>query len=171
MIKEGETSLFDILYSKYQKRIINYINKFVNDIETAEDLSQDTFIKALVHINTFNKDRGSFSGWLYRIAHNEMCNYFKKNIKKIEFIEDCQGDIIDIEFITIIDSLSKKETAYKVNEGLNLIHNKYAVIVRDRYLNHKTYKELALEHNINERTIGTYLHRGLKELAKLKVLA
>lgn len=172
MMTEGEPSLFGILYSKYQKKIINYIDKFVNNREIAEDISQDTFLKAFKYIKTFNKDRGSFNGWLYRIAHNEVCNYVRNNLKinQVELLEDYKYDLIVEMDSTIIDSIEKKEVACKINEGLNLIHSRYSKIITDRYLNNKSYKELAIAYNMPERTIGTYLHRGLKQLAKLQLL-
>ena len=73
----GETEALAPLFEKYQPRIYHQILAQVRDVETAKDLTQETWLKALRAIKNFRGD-AAFSSWLYRIAENVITDYFHK---------------------------------------------------------------------------------------------
>lgn len=78
------------LYETYQRPILVYIRRLVNDYEVAEDLCQETFIKALRHWDTRDPE-GSVSAWLYRIATNTAYDFLRRR-RRIHFTTLCDSD-------------------------------------------------------------------------------
>jgi RNA polymerase sigma-70 factor, ECF subfamily len=70
----GETEAFDEIVLRYQKPVFNAIFHMVNDYEDTRELSQSAFMKAFMHLKSFDQRRPFFS-WLYRIAINEAINF------------------------------------------------------------------------------------------------
>jgi RNA polymerase sigma-70 factor (ECF subfamily) len=78
--QQGESDAFNPLVVKYQPRIYTFISQQVKEIETAKDLTQETWLKAFRAIKTFRGD-SAFASWLYRIAENVCIDYFRKQQK------------------------------------------------------------------------------------------
>ena len=73
----GQRQDFGWLYDKYIKKIYNFIYYKTHHRETAEDLTSQTFFKALRAIDNFDLKKGSFSAWLYRIARNTVTDFYR----------------------------------------------------------------------------------------------
>ena len=73
----GETTAFSPLVRKYHDRLFRHIHRRVRDVETAKDLTQETWFKAYRGIETYRCESGFYS-WLYRIAENVCIDYFRK---------------------------------------------------------------------------------------------
>ena len=100
--KRGDYKAFDLLVLKYQSRIIGISMKFVKDIHIAEDIAQESFIKAFKSLKSF-REESAFYTWLYRIAANTSKNYLTSKKRKKEYSEsevfsseDVNVDIFDI---------------------------------------------------------------------------
>lgn len=76
--KEGDSSAFEYLVRKYHRPIYHLCLGFTGAHQSADDLSQDTFIKAFFSLGRFDVDRG-FYAWIRKIAVNSSLNYIKKN--------------------------------------------------------------------------------------------
>lgn len=75
----GNFSGFSTLYNRYIEKIYNFVYYRTMHKETAEDITSKVFFKSLKKIHTFNHDQGSFSSWLYKIAKNEIIDYYRSN--------------------------------------------------------------------------------------------
>ena len=73
-VKSGDTSAFDFLVIKYQRRVIRLLSRIVRDPVEVEDIAQESFLKAYRAIEQFRGD-SAFYTWLYRIAVNTAKNY------------------------------------------------------------------------------------------------
>ncbi len=75
---QGNNSAFDILLNRHQDRLFNYIYFIVRSKELAEDIFQETFVKAIVTLQQgrYTND-GKFSAWITRIAHNLVIDQFR----------------------------------------------------------------------------------------------
>lgn len=100
--KKGDYRSFDLLVLKYQSRAIALAIKFVKDIHIAEDIAQESFIKAYKSLNSF-REESAFYTWLYRIVSNTSKNYLaskkrRKEYSESEFYsdEDNYSNIFDI---------------------------------------------------------------------------
>ena len=100
--KAGDYKAFDLLVLKYQSRLISTAFKFVKDLQIAEDLVQDSFIKSFKSIGSFRED-STFYTWIYRITVNTSKNYLVSKKRKDEIL---QTDITKEENY-IIESIDK----------------------------------------------------------------
>ena len=81
--QKGNIKSYNQLVYRYKDRLFNYIYQFVHDIDLAEDLLQDTFMKLYTHKNSY-KEVAKFSTWIYTIAGNfaktELRKFKRRNI-------------------------------------------------------------------------------------------
>ena len=90
--RRGHVDAYNILVSRWEKRVYNYLLRLVRNREDALDLSQDVFLKAFQNLKKLD-DPGRFAAWLYRIAHNEAYSLLRKNRPEGELaVEPRTGD-------------------------------------------------------------------------------
>ena len=77
--QEGDISAYNQIVYRYKDRVLNFIYRYLNDIDRAEDLLQDTFLKLYTHKDSY-KQIAKFSTWLYTIA----ANLAKTELRKIK---------------------------------------------------------------------------------------
>lgn len=77
--RKGDVEAYNLLVSRWEKRVFNYLLRLTGGRrEDAQDLSQDTFLKAYQNLAKLD-DPAKFAGWLFRIAHNEAYSMLRKN--------------------------------------------------------------------------------------------
>ncbi|MBV8728888.1 MAG: sigma-70 family RNA polymerase sigma factor [Acidobacteriia bacterium] len=82
----GAVEAFNLLVSRWEKRVYNYLLRLAGNREDALDLTQDVFLKAYQNLRKLD-DPARFAPWLYRIAHNEACSLFRKRRPEAEATE------------------------------------------------------------------------------------
>lgn len=75
--RRGDVEAYNLLISRWEKRVYNYLLRIVGDREEALDLSQDVFLKAYQNLRRL-EDPSRFAPWLFRIAHNEAFSSFRR---------------------------------------------------------------------------------------------
>ena len=75
-VRRGDLLAFDLLYGRYEQRLFGFICKLVHNHHDAEDLFHEAFVSVL-RSREVNFDRGSFCGWLYRVARNQCLNHLR----------------------------------------------------------------------------------------------
>ena len=150
---------FDYLYRKYYPIMNNFIFHRVNDEAVRNEIVSNVFFKAMKRLSLFrflDSRKCSFSSWLYRIAVNEV-NQFYRNMKRENNIrESVKWNTVegkDIQFN--YDVIQRKIAAFKTDEQ-NLITL--------RYFEKLSYKEIADIYKKKEGTIKVQMHRLLKKL-------
>jgi RNA polymerase sigma-70 factor (ECF subfamily) len=76
--RRGHVEAYNVLVSRWEKRVFNYLLRLVGHREDALDLSQDVFLKAYQNLRKLD-DPAKFAPWLFRIAHNEAYSLLRKN--------------------------------------------------------------------------------------------
>lgn len=92
-VQQGDKAAFDLLVIKYQHRIVHLVNRYVKDPSEAQDVAQDSFIKAYKALGDFRGD-SAFYTWLYRIAINTAKNYLLSRSRRHT---DYEVDMLDAE--------------------------------------------------------------------------
>jgi len=85
--RKGNVEAYNLLISRWDKRIYNYLFRLIKNREDAMDLSQDVFLKAYQNLAKL-EDASRFGPWLYRIAHNEAYSLLRKNRPEVEMVEE-----------------------------------------------------------------------------------
>jgi len=162
---------FSELFKLYYKPIFGYILRRTGDFDSTADIAADTFLKAFNAIPHFTYKGISIKIWLYRIATNEMNQFFRQR-KKHNFL----FEKLDIENRNIFHNLlanDKKELEAEmqrhemflaVQRELKLLPTKYQAVIALRYFEGKDNREIAEILNMNEGTLKSLLSRGLKKL-------
>lgn len=83
-VRGGDTSAFAILVDRYNRKILGFIFRMVNDQDEAENLAQDVFIKVYEKIDDYRTE-DNFQAYIYRIAKNMTLNHIKKNSRSSPF--------------------------------------------------------------------------------------
>jgi RNA polymerase sigma-70 factor, ECF subfamily len=93
--RQGEVEAYNLLISRWEKRVYNYLLRIVGEREEALDLSQDVFLKAYQNLRKLD-DPARFAPWLFRIAHNEAFSAFRKRRPEGELLDGAEfpGDAV-----------------------------------------------------------------------------
>ncbi len=105
-VQQGDKSAYDLLVLKYQYRIIQLVNRYIKDPSEAQDVAQETFIKAYRALANFRGD-SAFYTWLYRIAINTAKNYLLSRSRRYS---DYQVDIQEAEQVENAPQLQSTDT-------------------------------------------------------------
>lgn len=161
------------IINKYEDKITRYIRRLGNlSNEDIEDLLQDIFLKVYKNLNNFNPEL-KFSSWIYRIAHNETINKFKRNhsvnldFDDIDFLVNKMSDCIDCHKENIESDLDNKISRVKINEVLSIMDIKYKEVLVLKFIEEKDYNEISdiIKKPIN--TVGTLINRAKKQFKKI----
>jgi RNA polymerase sigma-70 factor (ECF subfamily) len=90
--RRGDVESYNVLVSRWEKKLYNYLYRLTRNREDALDLSQEAFFKAYRSLTTL-EDAGKFAGWLYRIAHNLTFSKFRGDTRR--------GEDPDVEVTTL----------------------------------------------------------------------
>jgi RNA polymerase sigma-70 factor (ECF subfamily) len=90
--RRGDVEAFNLLISRWEKRVFNYLLRILQNREDALDLSQDVFLKAYQNLRKL-EDPQRFAAWLFRIAHNEAYSLFRKRKPESEEPFEAVGHI------------------------------------------------------------------------------
>ena len=158
---KGNNSAFDILLNRHQDRLFNYIYFLVRSREVAEDIFQETFVKAVRVIDQGRyTDQGRFLSWVMRIAHNQVIDHFRSQRKDHVINESEAGyDIIGtMRFSepTTEDELVHGEMEQTIRDLIDLLPEEQQEVVRLRYYSKLSFQEIA-EHT--DVSINTALGR------------
>lgn len=166
---------FGDLVLRYQQRLFAFIRSIVNNQQTAEDLTQQSFEKAFVALNAFNTER-SFKAWLFTIAKNEAFSYLRKQKKQrllplAEELTDQDGDT-QAQVVTDPAPLADKELirseeGQSIRQALKLLKPNYRAVLNLYYQQDMSYQEIAETLDLRLNTVRTHLRRAKAALAKI----
>ena len=104
-VQKGDLAAFDMLFSRYQTKIVNLISRYVRDSEEVQDVAQEAFIKAYRALPRFRGD-SAFYTWLYRIAINTAKNHLVARSRRPPSVDE---DVDDADFRDDADMLRESE--------------------------------------------------------------
>jgi RNA polymerase sigma-70 factor, ECF subfamily len=162
---------FECIISRYEGKLMHYIRRLTNvEKETAEDILQEVFLKVYKNLQEFDDDF-KFSSWIYRIAHNETISFFRKQKARPEVIaqDEDEMDILSAipSDINLRNDYVKKELAHKVKDVIALLPDNYRTALILRYMEEKSYDEIADILQKPMGTVATLINRAKIEFKKL----
>ena len=130
---------FDEIYKTHAEMIYRFLLRMCNDEHLAEDLMQDTFLKAIEKINTFDM-RCKLSTWLCQIAKNTYLDYMRKR-KNQPDEELCEEEISDTE-MSAEDMFISTEAAGEIHRMIHKLDEPYKEVFLLRFYAELSYKEI-----------------------------
>lgn len=161
--QKGDKDAFGQIYKIYYRKIYRYLRINLNSQEAAEDLAQETFLKAWRSISTFSSySGGSLQAFLFRIARNLMIDLSRE---KKEFPLD-RADAIESKH-DFEEDLDRKINIETVQKALSKLEDEDKQLVVLRFFEEMPHADIAQIIDSNEGAVRVKLHRILKKLKEI----
>lgn len=170
---DGNNDAFDTLLRRHQDRIFNYILRIIKNEDIANDIFQETFVKAIQTIRQGRyTENGKFPAWISRIAHNLIIDYYRQ--EKSENMQS--ADLIDVDILnrkelceeTIEDILISDQIRTDVKYLIGELPELQREVLKMRYYQGLSFKEIA---EITGVSINTALGRMRYAILNLRRIA
>lgn len=155
-----DNKLLQQLYKMYQKEIYLYLFSLCRNKSIAEDLTQETFLKALLSLRS---DHTNIRAWLYRVAKNLYLNYREKEKSRVS-LEDIKEDLIDEQAEKSLNRLLVDERQRILYSALHKLPCLKREILTLQFFCGMTQKQIASLLNISPENVRVLAHRSKKEL-------
>jgi RNA polymerase sigma-70 factor, ECF subfamily len=159
------------IVSRYQRPVFNLIIRMVRDRALAEDLAQETFLKAFARLTSYNP-QFKFSNWLLKIAHNTVIDSLRQRRPPTLSLETPDLEkagaalaLIDQSAEDPVRNLERAELARMLERALARLRPEYRQVVVLRYHEDLGHDEIAEIIGVPVGTVKSYLHRARGELA------
>jgi len=166
--QEGDINAYNELVKRYKDRLFNFVLRYFNNAEQAEDVVQDTLIKLYTHASYY-KNVAKFSTWIFTIAKNNALTELRKNKRKqTDSLWTDDGKVIDINSKEeSLDSKVQNEIAIdQLNKFLDEIPENFRMAVVLRDFQELSYEEISTILEIPIGTIKSRINRGRIQLAQ-----
>ena len=168
----GNPKAFDTLLDRHKARLLNYIYQHCNNRQLAEDIFQETFVKAIITIQNGNyTENGKFANWLFRIARNLVIDHFRHENSEGTVSTDNTYDILNRkEFSddTIEDAMVELQTRNDIRRLVRALPESQREVLIMRYYRNLSFKEIAEKTQVS---INTALGRMRYAILNLRRLA
>jgi RNA polymerase sigma-70 factor, ECF subfamily len=154
------------LYDQYVDRIYSYVYRRVGQAEVAEDLTGQVFMRMLEAIRTGHPWRTSFSGWLYRIAHNLIIDYYRRR-KRATFVELDDAAPVQAPNSDPLHSAELRLDTQRMRDALRAITEEQAQVVVLRFLEELSIAEVAGIMGKTEGAIKALQYRAVLALRRV----
>ena len=166
--QEGDINAYNELVKRYKDRLFNFVLRYFNNAEQAEDVVQDTLIKLYTHASYY-KNVAKFSTWIFTIAKNNALTELRKNKRKqTDSLWTDDGKVIDINSKEeSLESKVQNEIAIdQLNKFLEEIPENFRMAVVLRDFQELSYEEISTILEIPIGTIKSRINRGRIQLAQ-----
>ncbi|RYM01484.1 RNA polymerase sigma factor SigW [Sporolactobacillus sp. THM7-7] len=171
-VKKGNHQAFAELVDKYKNGVYILCLRMVGNRQEAEDLSQETFIRAYHHIDQFDINR-KFSTWIFRIATNLSIDWLRKKKPDVSLDAEVPGtDGLALKALLASEEALPEELVIQgemerfIQQEIELLPEKYRTAVVLKYIQDLSLKEISEIMGIPVGTVKTRIHRGREMLRK-----
>jgi RNA polymerase sigma-70 factor (ECF subfamily) len=163
----GSHAGFETLVCRYSGRLFQFLNKRFPVAQDAEDITQETFIKAYLNIHRFNPDY-SFSTWLYTIAARQAISHYRSARWKMDQRTGTHSEGMDIPASNSPEEvMTGRENRRFLWEHAKSMKKEFYEVLWLKYVEEKPVKEIAVILNRSRINVRVLLHRARSKLAGL----
>ena len=165
----GSQSAFEQIVRRYQRPIISLIARMTGDRTLAEDLAQETFVKAYRNLAAFDATR-RLSSWLFRIAHNTAVDALRRSqVPLVSLDVPRGGSSVPHEPASPAapDPVEREALGQAIEAALSHLRPDYRAAVSLRYDENLSFEEIGQILGIPEATARSHVHRARNELSRL----
>lgn len=169
--RAGDLAAYDELIRRYQERIYATVYHMTSNHEDANDLAQESFIKAYQSLKSFKGD-SSFFTWLYRIAVNKTINFLKQRRKRIHLsLNDLDFNVEhDPDLVSLVSEHTPRHEAKlaelqeKLNEAMQKLSEPHRLVVTLHDVQGLSHEEIGQIMNCNTGTVRSRLFYARQQL-------
>ena len=170
--QRGDKHAFELLVSKYQRKLARLLSRFIRDSAEVEDVTQEAFIKAYRALPTFRGD-SAFYTWLYRIGINTAKNYLVAMGRRApttteidsEEAEDYEGGDQLRDLNTPESELMSRQVGEAVNQSLAELPDELRTAITLREIEGLSYEDIANSMNCPIGTVRSRIFRAREAIA------
>ena len=172
--RAGRQAAYRELVRRYERPIFSLIYRMVRNREQAEDLSQETFVKALNAIESYRPEY-KFSSWIFKIANNVSIDHLRR--RELDTLpldgsqhaltpEAIQASALQLgdRQETALEELEAKELGGEIEQAISTLRPEYRACILLRHVEGRPYEEIATMLDLPLGTVKTYIHRARGEL-------
>jgi RNA polymerase sigma-70 factor, ECF subfamily len=168
----GREDDFRELVARHQRSVFNLLARMLRNPSLAEDLAQETFLKAFKHLRSFDP-RFKFSNWILRIAHNTAIDTMRRRgPQEVSLDEPDEQDgtrladaVADPHDGGALRELERHDLSRALDAALRQLRPEYRQMVVLRYQEELSYEEIAEITGLPLGTVKSHLHRARSEMA------
>lgn len=160
----GDNNGFENLLLRYKDMLIAFIMRYVGNLHTAEDISQDVFAEVFVFKDRFNPEK-NFKTYIYTIAHHKAVDYIRKNSRLTQIEESFSDENYGENFEDkILDNICSSEENRRLYAAIGKLKKNYADVVYLVYFENLSCEQAAHALEITTASLKVILHRARKKL-------
>ena len=174
LARSGREAAYRELVRRYERPVFALLYRMVRDRELAEDLAQETFIKALNAIESYRPEF-KFSSWIFKIANNAAIDHLRRReldtlsldgSPHAETPEAMQATALQIgaRQESPLDTVEARELGGAIEAAIGRLRPEYRSCILLRHVEGRAYEEIAEILNLPLGTVKTYIHRARNEL-------
>ena len=176
LARSGEEAAYRELVRRYERPLFSLLYRMVRDRELAEDLAQETFVKALNAIDSYRPEF-KFSSWIFKIANNAAIDHLRRreldtlslegspHAETPEAIEATALQIGDRQE-SPLDQVEARELGGEIEAAIARLRPEYRSCILLRHVEGRAYEEIAEILGLPLGTVKTYIHRARNELRR-----
>lgn len=154
------------LYDRYEARIYSYIFRRTGDATLAEDLTAQVFLKMLEAIRSGKGWHSSFSGWLYRIAHNAVIDYYRQRDRQQQVQLEEAASVVASDHNPVVIAETNMD-AHRLRAAIARLTEEQADVIGLRFLEGYSISEVAIMMDKTEGSIKALQYRAVATLRQL----
>ncbi|MFS0752087.1 sigma-70 family RNA polymerase sigma factor [Oceanobacillus sp. 1P07AA] len=155
------------IFIKHAPSVFQYAYQLSKSRQTAEDLTQETFLQATIHLHTFKDE--SVRSWLFRVTRNTYIDEWRKKVRRqqIWFHKLLPQKEMLSPYGLPEEDLERKETYENIAQLLQFLPENYRTIIYLREFEDFSYQEIMQTTELTEEQVKVTLHRARKRLQQL----
>lgn len=174
LAREGREAAYRELIRRYERPVFSLILRMVRDRQLAEDLAQETFIKALNAIGSYRPEF-KFSSWIFKIANNAAIDHLRRRELDTLSLEGSPHaetpQMVEATALqigergeTALEEVENRELGGEIERAIAKLRPEYRTCILLRHVEGRPYEEIAEILNLPLGTVKTYIHRARNEL-------
>lgn len=170
--QNGNTAVFDTLFTRYQKRTYRLVQRFVPNHEDALDITQDAFIRAYQGLSNF-KSQCQFYSWLYRITVNLCIDFLRKKSRSEVMVYESEdsdelpmANFPDLRSVSPAKAAENKELRSQIRKAIRQLPPKQRQIFILRHWDGLSLKDIATVVGRSDGTVKAHLFHAHRNLRK-----
>jgi len=166
--RSGEREAFAALYREYLPRIHAFAYRRTHSRELAEDVTAATFERAFRQLDRFEWRGGGFGAWLFRIASNELADYYRRQQRsRSDRGQMAMGSLHSLSSVDDVDRVEHGgDGARRMMSALATLNPRYQEAIQLRYLAELSHESAAEAMGISKPVMAVTLTRAMKALKK-----
>lgn len=169
--RAGDGAAWEEIVQTYSRRVYNLAYRFTSRADTAEDLTQDVFVRVYRSLDQYNPKQGDLQNWLMRLARNLIIDDYRKRQRAPQ--DEIADDLEDHKYhlrsaeSSVQREMERRELGAQVQAGIDKLSPDLRTCVILRDIEELSYQEIVDLLKIPEGTVKSRINRGRIELAKI----